>query len=137
MGFGALQANNLRWLGTINADTAKTVALTAIGVSEGLKAGDPIPPPSDSLSGGYFITVEAGSNINQPNVSTDTFTEGDWMLCIDAAQGYVQVDVSAAGGGGGGGATKLNDLTDVDLGGSQGPLMQSKVGGAEPNDCLS
>ena len=89
IGFGALQQNNLRWLGTIDADQGKIVALTAIGVSQGLKAGDPIPNPEDELSGGYFITVEAGDNVNQPNVSADTFTEGDWLLCIDQAQGWV------------------------------------------------
>lgn len=118
VGFGALQAQNLRWAGTINADTSTIVSLTAIGVSEGLVAGGPIPVPSDPLSGVYFVTQVEGSNISQPNVQTDTFTEGDWLLCIDAAQGYTHVDVSAGGGGGGGGGARyLDDLLDVEIGG--------------------
>ena len=117
VGFGALQAQNLRWAGTINADTATIVSLTAIGVSEGLTAGGPIPVPSDELSGVYFVTQTEGSNINQPSVESDTFTEGDWLLCINQAQGYTHIDVSAGGGGGGGGAQYLNDLLDVEIGG--------------------
>ena len=35
VGFGALQANNLRWGGTYNAETDTLVSLTNIGVSEG------------------------------------------------------------------------------------------------------
>ena len=117
VGFGALQAQNLRWAGTIDADTSTIVSLTAIGVSEGLSAGSPIPSPSDALSGVYFITQVAGSNINHPNVGSETFTEGDWLLCIDQAQGYTHIDSVAGGGGGGGGAQFLDDLLDVEIGG--------------------
>ena len=46
--------------------------------------------------------------------SDDNCTEGDWILYVNQAQGAIHLDI-AAGGGGGGGATKLNDLSDVDL----------------------
>ena len=110
---------------------------TALGVQK-FAAGDLIPPPSDLLSGGYFITVEAGSSIDQPNVSTDTFTEGDWMLCIDAAQGYVHIDAAAGGGGGGtGGVNKLGQLLDVSLGGTEGPFKSPNLDGASPAIALA
>ena len=122
VGFGALQAQNLRWAGTIDADTSTIVSLTSVGVSEGLTAGGPIPAPSDALSGVYFITQVSGTNINHPNVGTDAFTEGDWLLCIDQAQGYTHID-SVAGGGGGGGARYLDDLLDVEIGGSTATIF--------------
>ena len=115
VGFGALQAQNLRWGGTVNADTSTITTLTDIGVSEGLTAGSPVPTPSDELSGLYFVVDTAGSAITIPNVNGDLCTEGDWVLYIDQAQGAIHLNVSAGGGGGGGGATKLDDLTDVDL----------------------
>jgi len=114
VGFGALQQANLRWGGTVDASTSTITTLTDIGVSEGLTAGGPIPTPSDELSGLYFVVDTGGSNINLPNVSGETLTPGDWVLCIDQAQGYIALDVSA-GGGGGGGASKLVDLTDVNI----------------------
>ena len=67
----------------------------------------------------YFVVETAGSGISLPNVNGDLCTEGDWVLCIDQAQGYVHLDI-AAGGGEDGGASKLNDLTDVDLNGVAG-----------------
>ena len=128
VGFGALQAQNLRWAGTIDADTSTIISLTSIGVSEGLTAGGPIPAPTDALSGVYFVTQVPGSNITHPNVGTDTFTEGDWLLCIDQAQGYVHIDAGAAGGGGGGtGARYLDDLLDVTIGGNQGPFGVPRI----------
>lgn len=114
VGFGALQAQNLRWGGTINADSATIVSLTDIGVSAGLTAGGPIPTPTDELSGLYFVVAVAGDSINIPNVSGLSFTEADWLLYIDQAQGAIRLDISA-GGGGGGGASQLGDLTDVTL----------------------
>ena len=113
VGFGALQAQNLRWAGTVNAASSTIATLTDIGVSEGLTAGGPIPPPTDELSGVYFVIAEAGNGIDLLDVASDTFTEGDWLLCINQAQGYTHLDIAAGGGGGGGGASKLDDLTDV------------------------
>ena len=122
VGFGNLQANNLRWLGTYNADTNVIVNVTNIGVSEGVQAGDAFPAPSDSLSGGYFICAVAGSNMIQPNLDGINHTQGDWALCLDQSQGWIHLDVNAGGGGGGGGAQELNDLIDVTIGGAASPF---------------
>ena len=155
VGFGALQAQNLRWAGTINADTSTITTLTDIGVSEGLTAGGPIPTPTDELSGLYFVVETAGSNINLDYVQAETFTEGDWLLCVNLAQGYIHLDIAAGGGGGGGGASKLGDLTDVTLGDialdngqslvynsitgmwNNVPLTASDVGALAPGDDIS
>ena len=123
VGFGALQANNLRWGGTYDADTDTLVMLTAIGVSEGLTAGQPFPAPTDQMSGIYFICQVAGNNCTQPNIDNQTHTAGDWALCIDQAQGWIHIDANAGGnGGGGGGAQYLNDLLDVEIGGASSPF---------------
>ena len=110
-----MQAQNLRWAGTVNADTSTITTLTDIGVSEGLTAGGPIPSPTDELSGLYFVVDTAGSSITIPNVNADLCTEGDWILYIDQAQGAIHLDIAAGGGGGGGGATKLGELLDVSI----------------------
>ena len=115
VGFGSLQAQNLRWAGTVNADTSTITTLTDIGVSEGLTAGGPIPSPTDELSGLYFVVDTAGSSITIPNVNGDLCTEGDWILYIDQAQGAIHLDIAAGGGGGSGGATKLGELLDVTI----------------------
>ena len=122
VGFGALQANNLRWLGTYNADTDSIVTLTSIGTSYGLKSGDPFPAPADALSGGYFLCQVAGNNCTQPNLSGISHDAGDWALCLDGTQGWIHIDANAAGGGGGGSAQYLNDLLDVEVGGQGGPF---------------
>ena len=114
IGFGSLQANNLRWGGTVNATTSTIVSLTDIGVSEGLTAGGPVPTPSDELSGLYFVVSEGGNGITIPNVNGQTCSPGDWILYLNAAEGAIHLDISA-GGGGGGGASRLNDLTDVTI----------------------
>ena len=116
VGFGALQQANLRWGGTVNADTSNITTLTDIGVSEGLVAGQSVPVATDALSGLYFVVDTAGSAITVANVNGAALTAGDWILAIDEAQGYVALDVSAGGsGGGGGGPVRLGELTDVDL----------------------
>ena len=122
VGFGALQANNLRWGGTYDADTDTIVSLTAIGISEGLTAGQVFPAPSDQMSGLYFICQVAGNNMLQPNINNINHTAGDWALCIDEAQGWVHIDANASSGGGGGGAQYLNDLLDVEIGGASSPF---------------
>ena len=117
VGFGALQANNLRWGGTYDADADKLAVLTAIAVSEGLTAGQAFPAPTDSLSGMYFICQVEGSSMAQPNLDGITHTAGDWALCLDQAQGWLHIDANGGGGGGGGGAQFLNDLLDVTISG--------------------
>ncbi len=122
VGFGSLQANNLRWLGTYDADTDTIVSLTAIGVSAGLTAGGAFPQATDELSGGYFLCQVAGNNCSQPSLNGISHDAGDWALCLDSVQGWIHVDAAAPGGGGGGSAQYLNDLLDVTIGGAGGPF---------------
>jgi len=122
VGFGALQANNLRWGGTYDADTDTIVSLTAIGVSEGLTAGQPFPAPSDAHSGLYFICQTPGDSMVQPSLNGINHTAGDWVLCLDSVQGWIHIDANGGGSGGGGGAQYLNDLLDVNIGGNGGPF---------------
>ena len=133
VGFGALQANNLRWGGTYNADSDTIVTLTSAGSAAGLTAGSQFPAPTDGLSGLYFVCETAGSNCTQPNLSGITHSEGDWALCVDAAQGWVHIKTGT--GGGGGGAQRLNDLLDVEIGGAASPF--GGAGGVEPTVALS
>ena len=122
VGFGALQANNLRWGGTYNAETDQLVSLTNIGVAEGLTAGSAFPAATAALSGIYFVCQAAGSNMSQPSLNGIAHSGGDWALCLDENQGWVHIDAVNGGGGGGGGATVLNDLLDVTIGGGASPF---------------
>ena len=122
VGFGALQANNLRWGGTYDADSDTIVSLTAIGISEGLTAGQSFPAPTDTLSGIYFICQVAGSSMAQPNLDSINHTAGDWAVCLDQAQGWVHIDANGGGGSSDGGAQYLNDLLDVEIGGAASPF---------------
>ena len=108
------------------------MTVTQIGTSEGIKAGDAFPAAVDRLSGVYFLCVVAGSAMTVPDLNGKTHNLGDWSLCISAAQGWELIDLAT--GGGGGGATKLSDLTDVDLN-SGGPFAIGDVG-AEPRMAL-
>ena len=119
VGFGALQANNLRWGGSYDADTNTLTVLTAIGTGEGLKAGEAFPQATNALSGMYFICQTAGNNMTQPALDGINHTAGDWALCVDETQGWLHIDAAAgSGGGSGGGASYLNDLLDVELAGT-------------------
>ena len=122
VGFGSLQQNNLRWGGAYDAATDTITVLTSIGVSSGLTAGQQFPPPSDGLSGLYFICQNPGNNMTQNNLQGISHDAGDWALCLDATQGWLHVNANAAGGGGGGGAQYLNDLLDVEIGGAASPF---------------
>ena len=121
VGFGALQANNLRWGGTYNAETDQLVSLTSVAVAEGLTAGSPFPAPTNSLSGMYFICQTPGDNMTQPNLNGINHSSGDWALCLDENQGWIHIDTTGTGGGGGG-AQYLNDLLDVDIDGVNSPF---------------
>ena len=122
VGFGSLQANNLRWGGSYDADTDTITVVTSIGTSNGIIAGQPFPAPTDELSGLYFICQTPGNSMTQDNLQGINHTSGDWALCVDAAQGWIHIDVNAASGGGGGSAQYLNDLLDVEIGGSASPF---------------
>ena len=125
VGFGALQANNLRWLGTYDADSDTLVSVTQIGQGEGLTAGSSFPAPTNALSGGYFLCSVSGDNCTQPNLSGQTHNAGDWAICLDEAQGWVRIENGAPGSGGG--ASSLNDLLDVTIGGTGIPLSAEQL----------
>lgn len=124
IGFGALQANNLRWMGTFNADTNTVGVVTDFGQSAGLTAGAAVPAPSDALGGGYLVCQVGGSNMDQLDIASDTFTPGDWALCVNEAQGWVHIDAAATSGGGGGSTQYLNDLLDVTIADPGGNTLQ-------------
>jgi hypothetical protein len=112
VGFGRLAQDNLRFCGTVDADTGLITTLTDNGRTAGFTVGSAVPAATDALSGTYLVVDTAGSNIGVlPATSLD---EGDWVLCIDLAGGYVRID-AMAGGGGGGALLRLNDLLDVDI----------------------
>lgn len=121
VGFGNLQANNLRWGGLYDADADTVTAVTAIGTGDSIITG-PFPVPTDELSGIYLACQVGGSNMSQNQLVGVTHTPGDWVVCLGAAQGWVHIDVTSDSGGGGGGAQVLNDLNDVTIGGSASPF---------------
>ena len=117
VGFGRLSQDNLRFGGLVDADTGLVANLTDAGRTAGLKVGDAVPDPTDSLGGLYLVVSVPGSGINVDNVQGVAFDAGDWCLCINgqADGGWVRIDTLNGGGGGGGGAQRLNDLIDVDI----------------------
>ena len=122
-----MQANNLRWGGTFNADTDTVTTVTAIGTSDGLTANSAFPAPSDALSGLYLLCETGGSNCTQNNIGGVDFGAGDWAVCLGATQGWTFIDASSSsGGGGGGGASRLNDLLDVTIGGAGGSALAAQ-----------
>jgi len=116
VGFGRLSQDNLRFGGLVDADTGLIANLTDAGRTAGLKIGDAVLDPTDSLGGLYLVVSVPGSGINVDNVKGLAFDAGDWCLCINgqADGGWVRID-TLNGGGGSGGAQKLNDLIDVDI----------------------
>lgn len=112
VGFGRLAQDNLRFCGTVNADTGLITTLTDNGRTAGFTVGEAVPAATDALSGTYLVVDTAGSNIGV--VPATSFDEGDWVLCIDLAGSYVRID-AMAGGSGGGALLRLNDLLDVDI----------------------
>lgn len=112
VGFGRLSQENLRFGGTVDANTGNVANLTDAGRTAGLTVGDAVPAATDALGGLYLVVSVAGNNIGV--VSGVGFDAGDWCLCINATDGWIRIDVTS-GGGGGGGATVLNDLLDVDI----------------------
>jgi hypothetical protein len=128
VGIGRLSAENLRYCGLIDASTSTITAVTQFGTGEGFEVGDPIPEPTDELTGVYFVVEIGGNGINKTAVSGKTFDEGDWLICNGAASGWARIDTTA--GGGGGGSSRLEDLLDVDVSTKQpGALLQYQADG--------
>lgn len=110
IGFGRLSEENLRWCGLVNAATGLITALTQAGSTAGFLVGSAISAATNNLSGAYFVVETPGSLIGvTPSI---TYDAGDWVLCIDGAQGWTRIDTLNSGGGGGG-AQRLDDLLDV------------------------
>ena len=112
VGFGRLSQDNLRFGGTINAETGLIVALTDAGRTAGLAIGSELPPATDALGGLYVVVSDPGNNISV--VPLTGFDAGDWCLCVNATEGWIRID-TLNGGGGEGGLIRLNDLLDVDI----------------------
>ena len=110
VGFGRLSQDNLRWGGLIDASTGLVTIVTANGTTAGLRVGEPLPNATDALGGLYLVADTDGANIGV--TPSETYTTGDWCLCINETEGWIRLDVAAAGGGGGG-LLKLDDLVDV------------------------
>ena len=105
---GQLTQENLRFMGTYNAQTNQIVSLTDEGAAEqkgdgtlAFTAGQPVPSCDDDLSGCYFLIETAGSALTVNDVAGTAFTVGDLLLGISAAVGWVQVAGSFGAGGGG------------------------------------
>ena len=113
VGFGRLSQENLRFGGTINADTGLIVALTDAGRTAGLEIGSELPAATDALGGLYVVVSDPGNNISV--VPLTGFDAGDWCLCVNGTEGWIRIDTLNGGGGGGGGLIRLNDLLDVDI----------------------
>jgi hypothetical protein len=111
VGFGRLAQDNLRFCGTVDADTGLITTLTDNGRTAGFTVGDAVPAAADALSGTYLVVEIAGSNIGV--VPSTNFTAGDWCLCIDLAGGWIKIDATT--GGGGSALLRLDDLLDVDI----------------------
>ena len=64
VGFGRLSQDNLRFGGTINAETGLLVALTDAGRTAGLEIGSELPAATDALGGLYVVVSDPGNNIS-------------------------------------------------------------------------
>ncbi len=111
VGFGRLAQDNLRFCGTVDATTGLITTLTDNGRTAGFTVGSAVPAATDPLSGTYLVVDTAGSNISV--VPATGFDEGDWVLCIDDAGGWVRIDTLS--GGGGSSLLRLDDLLNVDI----------------------
>ena len=113
IGFGRLSQDNLRFCGTINADTGLITTLNDRGREAGFEVGEVPPTATDALGGAYLLVEVAGSSISV--VPDTTFDAGDWCLCVNATEGWIRIDTITGGGGGGSALLRLNDLLDVDI----------------------
>jgi len=114
VGQARLTAENLRYCGTVDADTNLIAGVTKFGTGAGYAIGDAPKAATDSQIGVYFVVSNPGSNITL--VPGEAFDNGDWLLCNGAVAGtgWERIDTLSSGGGGGG-ATNLGDLLDVTL----------------------
>ena len=64
IGFGRLSQDNLRFCGTINADTGLITTLNDRGREAGFEVGQAPPTATDALGGAYLLVEVAGSSIS-------------------------------------------------------------------------
>ena len=114
IGIGRLSAENLRYCGTFDASTGLITGLTQFGVGEGFAIDDPLPAPTDPLTGVYFVVDVGGNQVGQPVLVGEEVDPGNWLICNGQADGWRRVYTTNAGGGGGG-ASKLGELNDVSI----------------------
>jgi len=115
VGFGRLSQDNLRWGGIVNATTGLVATLTDAGQTAQLIVGAALPEASDALGGLYMVADPGGNGIGV--TAGITYDAGDWVLCVNAAEGWTRIDTLSSGGGGGG-ASSLDALTDVTITGA-------------------
>ena len=119
VGYSVVEQQNIRFGGLFDATTGFITSLTERGVSSGLEVGKIIPVADATTNGLYVLAEVAGSNVTV--TPGQTYTVGDWCLCIDQSgtgANWVRIDVTdgtSGGGGGGGGATTLDQLTDTTI----------------------
>ncbi len=118
IGLTALVADNIRWLGTVDASTGLVKVLTNAGVSEGYSPGNSPGIVTLDRVGGYFIVDVGGAAINELSVVGTTLDPGDWLLAMSPTDtgagtgGWTRID--SMYGGSGGGSEYLDELLDVD-----------------------
>ena len=93
VGFGRLSNDNLRWGGIVDAATGLVVGA---GFGHQRRSGGwrSAPAATNTLGGLYLVISEAGDQITAtPGV---TYDAGDWVLCINEAEGWVRIDTMTA-----------------------------------------
>ena len=115
VGYSVVEQQNIRFGGLFDADTGLITSLTERGVSSGLKVGEAIPVADATTNGLYVVAEIAGSNVDV--TPGQTYTVGDWCLCINetgTGPTWRRIDVTdGTSGGGGGGSSTLDGLTDT------------------------
>jgi len=105
VGFGRLSQENLRFCGTFNAATGQVTQVTTFGTTAGLTAGAAIPAATEQLAGVYLVATTPGT------YNSETYDNGDWVLCLGTS--WIRVDTLASAGGGS--TINLGDLLNVTL----------------------
>lgn len=106
VGFGRLSEENLRFCGTADAAAGTVIDITTFGSAAGMQPATAIPAATDALTGAYLVVKTPGT------YGGDVYDNGDWILCIGQAGGWVRVDTLT---GTGTTTIKIEDLLDVNI----------------------
>ena len=124
IGLGGLAGQQLRWGGTYDASTGAVDLVTDFGLAAGLQVGGAIPAVDNLLAGIYLLCTTSGNAITVPNLSGIQHDNGDWIVAVSPAQGWIHLDVvDVGGGGGGGGVNMLSQLLDVHIATGGAPAL--------------